>query len=270
MQYKTNAIASILILSLLCIGIYNPIKAQDSIKYNPIQFSVNLDNMHLWRGYSVTNMPITNITVNYHTKNDMLLIGVWGGAGFTGEYRELDYFAQFNYKGLSVAVWDIYNFSSNLPWGKNPKLFDYNPTTTGHFIDLSVSYTLPIKHFPLKIYWSTILFGRDRPALPSDVFNVRSGRNQYTHFVELSCPVYQIKGYQFGLNVAGAFASINNHRLGNFYTPNNGFNIVSTGFTINKDFRFKNYTIPVGLIGMWNPANNHGNIQVSIGLFSVK
>jgi hypothetical protein len=34
---------------------------------------------------------------------------VWGGAGFDGDYREINYYVQYQKNNLSIALWDLFN-----------------------------------------------------------------------------------------------------------------------------------------------------------------
>jgi len=74
-------------------------------------FNLQLKNMHLWRGYHVSNSPVTAADVNYTSKNGFFKAGLWGGRSFNGEYTEYDYYVSFMHKGFTLAVWDINNTS---------------------------------------------------------------------------------------------------------------------------------------------------------------
>lgn len=104
-----------------------------------LHFSGTLQNMHLWRGLQVADGGVLAADVNVGFLNDGLKVGLWGGTDFTGDYKEFDYYLSYSVAGFSVALWDIYNYSPELPFSKD--IFNYNKFSTSHFLDLSVGYT---------------------------------------------------------------------------------------------------------------------------------
>ncbi|EKC78551.1 conserved hypothetical protein, secreted, partial [human gut metagenome] len=103
-----------------------------------IHFSGALQNMHLWRGLQVADGGVLSADLNVGFLDDGLKVGLWGGTDFTGDYKEFDYYASYTVSGFTVAVWDIYNYSPDLPYSKD--IFNYNKYSTSHFLDLSVAY----------------------------------------------------------------------------------------------------------------------------------
>lgn len=224
----------------------------------PMSGSLQLKNMHLWRGQQITNTFVGVADISVHDKNKMFSFGLWGGAGINGKYKEFDYYASFQKSGFKIAVWDIYNFSDGATYN-NKKLFNYSAHETGHFIDVALSYTLPIKKLPVTVSWATVVFGRDRGAM--------NKKNLYSTYVSLDCPVLRNHFVDLDLGVAGAFAlDPEKGSHANFYGKSNG--IVNVNLTVSKDVKLGSYTLPISVMGMWNPENNDGNLQVCFNLFS--
>ena len=88
-----------------------------------IHFSGALQNMHLWRGLQVADGGVLSADLNVGFLDDGLKVGLWGGTDFTGDYKEFDYYASYTVAGFTVAVWDIYNYSPDLPYSKD--IFNY-------------------------------------------------------------------------------------------------------------------------------------------------
>ncbi len=88
----------------------------------PIDFTLQVKNMHLWRGQQVTSAALGAIDLNIKDKKEMFTFGLWGGAGFNGKYKEFDYYLSFEKSGFSIAVWDIYNFSEDASYN-NKEVF---------------------------------------------------------------------------------------------------------------------------------------------------
>lgn len=125
-----------------------------------IHFSGALQNMHLWRGLQVADGGVLSADLNVGFLDDGLKVGLWGGTDFTGDYKEFDYYASYTVAGFTVAVWDIYNYSPDLPYSKD--IFNYNKYSTSHFLDLSVAYNFDtLLKVPLRVSWATIFAGRD-------------------------------------------------------------------------------------------------------------
>ncbi|MNZ81640.1 hypothetical protein D3C78_1003160 [compost metagenome] len=225
-------------------------------EYKPIDFTLQLKNMHLWRGYTVTNTPMTAVDLHYNSKNNHFSAGVWGGAGFTGDYKEFDYYLSYQNKGFNIAVWDIYNFSNGATYN-NSEFFNYKAGETGHFIDLTVGYKLQ-GSFPLSMSWSTILYGRDRGSL--------NEQNLYSTFVQLGYPVLKSDLVNIDVFAAGAFAlNPEEGSTANFYGSKS--NLVSLGFTASKTLKIGDFSLPVSVMPMWNPELNQANIQFAVNLF---
>ena len=89
-----------------------------------LHFSGTLQNMHLWRGLQVADGGVLAADLNIGFLDDGLKVGLWGGSDFTGDYKEFDYYLSYSRAGFTVAVWDIFNFSSELPFSKDIVLFN--------------------------------------------------------------------------------------------------------------------------------------------------
>jgi len=244
------------ILSMAYLLLIGAVCAQNGEKYNPVDFTFQLKNMHLWRGLQVTNTALGAIDLNLKDKSKSFTFGLWGGAGFTGDYREFDYYVSYEKSGFKVAVWDIYNFSKDATYN-NHQIFNYNARETGHFIDLSVGYRFQ-GNFPLNINWVTIIFGRDRGAL--------NEKNLYSTYVSMDYPVLRGHVVDLDLGIGGAFAL--NPEKGtdaHFYAKDAG--IVSVSITASKKLQLGSYTLPVSVMGMWNPASNEANLQIALDIF---
>lgn len=235
---------------------YTVLHAQEDDKYTPVDFSLQLKNMHLWRGLQVTNTALGAVDLHLKDKSGSFAVGMWGGAGFTGKYKEFDYYMSYSKNGFSVALWDIYNFSEGASYN-NTEVFNYNARNTGHFVDLSVAYRFQ-GSFPLCVSWATVIFGRDRGAL--------NEKNLYSTYVSMDYPVLKGNLVDVSLGVAGAFAlSPEKGTDAHFYAKDPG--IVNISVTASKRLQFGSYSLPVSVMGMFNPTNNEANLQIAFDLF---
>ena len=227
-------------------------KAEISKDYKPFDFNLQVKNMHLWRGYRVTDAPMTAANVSYTSKSAKFKAGIWGGAGFNGDYTEFDYYVSYTNGGFSLSLWDINNFSS-FP---NAEIFDYSKETTSHFVDLTAAYAF--KKIPFSISWSTILLGRD-------TFLDDSGKlsNAYSNFLQINSTIYKDTDSSLSIYIAGAFAfnSSESHFYGTKF-------LNSFGLTFSKDVKvFNKKYIPVSASAMWNTDLQYGGLKVAVDLF---
>lgn len=228
----------------------------------PVSGSFQLKNAHLWRGQEVSDEVTLATDINISDKNNIFKFGIWGGMGVNGNFKEIDYYASISKSGFVLAVWDIYNFSPGATYN-NRQVFNYKPRETGHFIDVSLAYQFQ-RTIPLKLYWATVVLGRDRGAL--------NERNRYSSYAEISYPIKLKKGIKLELGVAGAFALRKGKDLmgetskAHFYGNTPG--IVNVSLILSKDLNISGYKLPVSVMTMWNPEKNYANMQVAFNLIS--
>ena len=243
----------------LCLCLYG--KAQDTTarkkdttvkKYRPVDVNLQVRSLYIWRGFRVSNTPITDVDMHYTTRDGSLAVGVWGGEGFDGVYREFDYYVSYTKSHFNFSVWDINNFT-NYP---NANLFNYNPASTSHFIDVTAGYQFG-PSFPLSINWSTIVQGRDT-YVKSD----GDLANNYSNYVVLDYKIWKDENTDVHIFAGGAFAFGYQE---NFYGSKP--NIVNTGLTINRDLRIFNYHMPVAATAMFSPEHQYGALQLVINVF---
>lgn len=222
------------------------------ISYRPFEFNLTVKNMHLWRGYRVTDEAMTAANVYYTSKSGKFEAGLWGGVGFAGNYTEFDYYMSYSHKNWTFAIWDINNYT-DFP---DAKIFDYDRAKTSHFIDVSLTYAF--ESFPLQTSWSTIVQGRD-----TYVNSNGDLRNAFTNYVEASYIVAGGEDWSLSLYVGAAFSFVSNSH---FYGDRTGFN--NYGATYSKTLKvFDRYSIPVSATAMLNSLQDYGALQVAVNLF---
>jgi hypothetical protein len=262
---KTLFKGSLLAILGLCLGLYataqvqaegNPEKSIDTTtvkKTLPFDINMQVRNIYIWRGFKVSNSPMTNVNMQFNiTKDKSLTAGFWGGGSFNGEYTEFDYYVSYAKKGLSLSVWDVNNFS-DFP---NANLFNYNPRSTSHFIDVRAGYNFG-DAFPLSVQWTTIILGRDTHTKSNgDV------ANSYSNYTELDYRLWKVGDAEIHAFVGGGFAF---GRQANFYGSKP--NIVNTGITLNKDLIIFKYRVPLAATAMFNPEKKYGALQLVANIF---
>lgn len=220
--------------------------------YRPIDFKLTVKNMHLWRGYRVTDEAMTAANVYYASKNGKFKAGLWGGVGFAGNYTEFDYYLSYENSNWVFAIWDINNYT-DFP---EANIFNYDRAETSHFIDVSVTYKL--QPIPLQITWNTIVQGRDTYVNSNGEL-----RNAFTNYVEASYIIADGKDWSLSAYVGASFSFVSD---AHFYGNETGFNNI--GLTYAKALNvLDTYTIPVTATAMWNSLQEYGALQVAVDVF---
>lgn len=228
-----------------------------------LHYNAGLETTHLWRGLEVSQGLTFNNEFSLSDNNNHFRVGLWGGMQINGDYKEFDYYVNYNNSGFNLAVWDIYNFSDGIyANNKAYNIGNYDCHTTGHFIDAALSYDFAAKaHFPLTLTWATVIAGRDRGAL--------NKQNIYSSWVQAACTLYDDENFKVDASVAGAFA-LNNYDENDgahFYGKSAGINDVRLGCTYK--LKIGKHPLPITSQAMWNPEANKGYFRVAINLLDL-
>jgi hypothetical protein len=222
-------------------------------KYKPFDANLQLRSLYIWRGFKVSDAPISDVDLHYKSKDGSFQAGFWGGASLNGNYKEFDYYVSYTKKGFTLSVWDINNFS-DFP---NANLFNYNNGSTSHFIDAGIAYKFDFK-LPLTLSWNTIVAGRD-------TYVKANGKraNAYSNYVQVDQVLWQDEeNSSLHVFVGGGFAF---GREKNFYGDHP--NIVNSGLTYNKDLVLFKYHLPVAATAMFSPEHKTGTLQLVANIF---
>ncbi len=189
-------------------------------------------------------------------KKQKVTIGIWGGNGFDGNYKEINYYIQYQSKGFKVGLWDLFN-TTNV---EKPAVFNYDRKSTTHILDLRTSYQF-LEEFPLRIEADVLVYGNDRELISNLDY-----KNRYSTYVELGYPLMKNEKIVLDAFLGAGFALNGKSHL---YTtePNSNFDIVNTGIKVSKDMSILNYKLPVSALAMWNPALKIARVQLGIVLF---
>ncbi len=222
------------------------------------QFNMDatLATNHLWRGGEVASGIVITSKVSVSDNKGHFTGGFWGGMNSTGEYKEFNNFVSFSADGLTVELWDTYNFSTFATYN-NEEFFNYDPSTTGRFLDATAKYRFGDK-FPLLLSWSTVIFGRDR--------NVDNTANRYSTFCYVEYPLYSKNSWICEGGVGAAFALSPDASGENFYGTESG--VVHVTLKVTNKLQIKNYSLPISVLTMWNPQSGKGYFQLSAQVFS--
>ena len=229
----------------------------EASKTSSLDFNVELKTSHLWRGLVINGSMTAMGNIHYALdKKQNLTIGVWGGNGFDGNYKEIDYYVQYQSKGFSIGLWDLFNTTSV----EKPAVFNYDRKTTTHILDFRTSYQFP-KDFPLRIEADVLLYGNDRELISNLDY-----KNRYSTYVELGYPLLKNEKIALDAYLGAGFALDGKSHL---YTnePNSNFDIVNTGIKASKNITVLQYKLPVSAVAMWDPTLKIARVQLGVVLF---
>lgn len=199
---------------------------------------------------------VVTYDVDYLPFGKNFSFGVWGGINAQGTYKEFNYVLKYNNGGFSAILADTYNFSDYATYNHD-NFFDYNSSTTGRFLDLRLAYRFG-EGFPLRVGWSTILFGRDR--------NSENTENRFSTYCSLEYPILNRGKWRIDAKLGGAFTLNSCGESANFYGSTAG--IVNIAMVVTRDIEIKEYHLPVSMTAMFNPDSNQAYLQLAVRLFS--
>jgi hypothetical protein len=233
--------------------------ATENSKPSRLDFNAGLATSHLWRGLVINDGMTATGNIHYAlNEGQNFTVGIWGGAGFDGKYREINYYIQYQKNNLSIGLWDLFNTTGI----EKPTVFNYDKLTTTHLIDLRTSYRFP-ESFPLRVEADVLLYSgiTDR-----ELDKNNDSKSKYSTYIEVSYPIIRNQKVNLNLFMGAGFAIDGKKHLYTSKTESS-FDIVNTGIKATKDISVFNYKLPVFATAMWNPANKIARVQLVINLF---
>ena len=216
-----------------------------------IHITADVQNNHLWRGMEVADGCVVLADMGYTFANGHATLGLWSGTNTEGSYKEFNHYVTLRGGGFEFCAMDTYNFSPGATYN-NRQYFNYAAHETGRFLNCTLSYRFRQPRFPLLLSWSTIMFGRDRSA--------DNTKQKYSTFVYAEYPVYRKDGWTVDAGAGGAFAINKAGGKPNFYGNTSG--IVHTQLKVSHDIKIGSYTLPIHVMGMWNPQSQKAYCQI--------
>lgn len=246
-------------------------ESTENQKDSRLDFTMNIQNNHLWRGLIITDKPVVMGNLSYALDaQKKWKMGIWGASALADDkdnthYKEINYYVQYSDGRFYIGLWDLYNSRNINTTVAADDIFSYSRRRTAHIIDLRTNYTFG-PSFPLNIEADIMLYGG---ANAGEVVLNDDGsyeRNKYSTYLQVSYPV--ISGRKINLDAfAGVGFAINDR---NFLYGNgkNSFDIVNVGLKAGKTIKITDhYNLPVSVMAMWNPSNKFARIQLAATVF---
>lgn len=266
-MFKT--LTKTLLLILAC----NTVYSQTEEKKTEFDVSISFKNQHYWRGGPIGYSPLVTSQISMKTKGGFQ-VGSWNGFGFDGVFKDVDTYVSYSKKQFTLALWDVYNFTSPASGYADPatfpsKYYDYNAKSTRHFLDLSLGYDF--KKIPLNIFIATIIFGRDRAVNPSQdmaagkFVGTRSGKNRYSTYTKAA---YTLKTSKADFSPYVSYGFVLNDVDKTSFWGKKAYGFTEIGMNVSKPIKITDtWTVSImgGIVG--SPMNNTVNGLLGITLF---
>ncbi len=207
-------------------------KAQEEVEISPLSVNCDIVNNFVWRGIMSSQTVNIQPAISYTTHD--LLAGLWGTTDYLAKYKELDLFVSFSISGFTSTLTDYF-------WTNTKKYFDYKNSTTGHNIEIGLSYKN--KNLPLTAYMGTMLYGEDKKYI-YDSKETNLNKNNYSTYFELTYNL-AVKGINLDIFMGGT-------PFTGFY--GNDFAITNIGIKTTKEIKLSDkFSLPMFASFAFNP-----------------
>jgi hypothetical protein len=206
----------------------------------------DLVSRYIWRGADYGNSPAIQPAMAFTVSG--LKAGFWGSYGIgqyskqindstiacMGNYAEFDFYLSYIWKGFTLMAYD-YFFPNSLNPNNGNKYFNFNKNTTGHTVEVCLSWAGPEK-FPIQLYAGTLVYGADKGKDAAGVYGAGNDNNYSTYFEA---------AYQFNVKGFGVKPFVGGIPFGSaWYGPYGG--VINAGLTVSKSIVItKDYALPV-------------------------
>ena len=226
-----------LILIILSIGhsyaLKNIESVIDSTKSNKakISLSTNFTSTHMWRAMPAGTAPCIEPFVS--CKIGKLNMSAWASYALDNSYKEIDIFATYSWKYLSLGIFDYY---CPLQSSSLNRYSEYRTDKTQHLFEGQIVFSGADK-LPLSLTTSCFFAGSDLDS---------NGKQRYSTYIELS--YHFMLQQSFLLNLEIGLTPFKN----SMYSDKPS--VFNYGFSISKDIRItKKWSIPSKYKLIYNP-----------------
>ncbi|NTW33830.1 MAG: hypothetical protein HGB12_14630 [Bacteroidetes bacterium] len=227
--------------------------AKDSAKTKiKLNLSSDIMSSYIWRGTDYGNSPSIQPTLSLIKGNFEL--GSWSSLATNSFYKEIDLYAKYTYKKISLILTDYYiplvNGATASP---DTRYFTYDDKKTAHSLEGSLLFKGSEK-FPLWLLGGVFVYGNDK-RWGYDIKKDTTNETYYSSYFEA--------GYTFTIqeNSADLF-------LG--FTPNGGaygskLGVVNIGVTGYRKIKITNdFELPLKASLIFNPQTS--NVFFAFGI----
>ncbi|HRY31998.1 MAG TPA: hypothetical protein P5531_03420 [Bacteroidales bacterium] len=179
-----------------------------------------------------------------------LEIGAWGSGDFTGTYKEVDLYAGYTFKSLTLTFTDYY---WNLDWLNN-NYFDYDDETTSHIFEGSLEFAP--ENLPFSVLLASMFYGADKKAEDPAKANMST-------YVEL---IYRLPAGDDELELSLGMTPSDGF-YGDGYGGREGFAVVNAGISGKRSFKINDkLELPLKAALITNPQQEKIYLTFTLSL----
>lgn len=205
-----------------------------------ISVSVDVMNRYIWRANDFGNTPSIQPSLTYSYKN--FSIGTWASTTTTGDFAEIDLFANYSIGNFTIILTDFFYPYDSLT--NNNSFFNFKNSNTAHTLEAGIKYTN--QKFPVSIGLYSFVYGFDPKPLTSDKY--------YSSYVEF--------GYNFKIKNTECEIVTGFTPMEGYYADK--FSVVNIGFTAKKEIQITpTFSLPIKASFITNPKKE--NVYLTFG-----
>lgn len=213
-----------------------------------LAFGADLTSSYLWRGLPQGKGPAIQPWGELSYKG--VTLGAWGSQELTGDFKEVDIYAKYTYRNISLQLIDLFFPEFE---GLDQHYFNFKNSTTGHAAELGLSYN-GSESCPFTLFGGMILYGT--AIDPKNGNATKLNRSTYFEVNYLG----KFKDYSYNL-----FAGLTPTRSSLYMTS--GFSVFNAGVCAKKTIKVtQDFSVPLKLTLATNPANEKIFMTVMISL----
>ena len=221
-----------------------------------------LASNYLWRGYDQSyygNVFDPAIQPSVTLGLGAFYIDLWYNFSTISTYQELDLTFGFDYKGLSVTVYDVWCDYGKAFW-QNDFLDDEN-----HSLTATIEYTLFDR---LRLHWGTT-FLHSADYVVKDDGSLARAFSSYFEVAYLQ-PVKELFDIEI---IAGAtpwtspFWCVGRDFDFAWESLPKGFNVTNLSLMLSREFNFGLFALPINLGYTYNPTSNRHYVLLKAGIW---
>jgi hypothetical protein len=222
-------------------------ESQENLSTSSVKLNLGSDLMsrYIWRGTDYGNSPSIQPTLSLSVKN--FKIGCWSSIATNSFYKEIDLYAKYTLKNVSITFTDYYiPLSNGIPASPDMRYFIYDDKKTSHTFEPSILYKVSDK-FPLWILGGVFVYGNDK-RWGYDAKKDSTEKTYYSSYFEAGY-TFKIKENNVDLFIGGTPAA------GAYGNTGGIINIGVTGYRkikISNDFE-----LPVKGSLIFNPQSSN-------------
>ncbi len=218
------------VFALLVIGSIQNIRAEEEgASKIKLEAGFDLATTYLWRGFEFGNGPVIQPWTRLSYGG--LSAGVWSTTNFIGDSKEVDLYASYNFKNVTLSFTDF--FSMGIA-GLDQNYFNFGSSTSIHIAELGLSYE-GSENFPLTLSGGIFVYGLALDPKVND-----SGKLNHSTYFEVGYPG-TIMDYTYSLFAGFVPTESSFYQTGKF-------SFINVGCKVGKSFPITaQFSIPTTL-----------------------